>query len=242
MRNVPVTFQNFINDILHRFQDLFVIAYLDDILIFSESLKEHKRHGCQVLVALQDNELYLTAEKCEFHQTSVKYLGFIISTEGAPDLAKISTAVNCGKEENKKENREKSKKKEFKDLTSVQRLLGSPNCYQRFIQNYSGIVAPLTKLSGKDVPFRWMPECQTAIDTLKTAFTTTPILRQFDHNCEIIVKTDASDYVSAGMLSQYDDEGILHPVDFFSRKHSPAECNYEIYDKELMAIVMCFEE
>ena len=87
-----------------------------------------------------------------------------------------------------------------------------------------------------------MPECQTAIDTLKTAFTTAPVLRHFDHDSEIIVKTDALDYVSAGILSQYDDEGILHPVAFFSRKHSPAECNYEIYDKELMAIVRCFEE
>ena len=56
------------------------------------------------------------------------------------------------------------------------------------------------------------------------------------------METDASDYVSAGVLSQYDDEGILHPVTFFSKKHTPAECNYEIYDKELMAIIRCFEE
>jgi hypothetical protein len=56
------------------------------------------------------------------------------------------------------------------------------------------------------------------------------------------VETDASDYVSTGVLSQYNDEGILHPVAFFSKKHSPVECNYEIYDKELMAIVRTFEE
>jgi hypothetical protein len=56
------------------------------------------------------------------------------------------------------------------------------------------------------------------------------------------VETDTSDYVSAGVLSQYDDEGILHPVAFLSKKHSPAECNYEIYDKELMAIVRAFKE
>ena len=56
------------------------------------------------------------------------------------------------------------------------------------------------------------------------------------------METDASDYVSAGVLSQYGDDGLLHPVAFFSKKHSPAECNYEIYDKELMAIIRCFEE
>ena len=121
LTNAPATFQNFINDVLRTFLDLFITASLDDILIFSESLKEHKRHVRQVLVALKNNGLHLAAEKCEFHRTSVKYLGFIISTEGcAPDPAKISTVVNWGKEENKKENRGKSEKKEFKDLTSVQ--------------------------------------------------------------------------------------------------------------------------
>ena len=80
------------------------------------------------------------------------------------------------------------------------------------------------------------------MDTLKTAFTTAPRLRHFDQNREIIVETDAYDYVSAGILSQYDDDGILYPVAFFSKNHSPAECNYEIYNKELKAIVRCFEE
>ena len=80
------------------------------------------------------------------------------------------------------------------------------------------------------------------MDTLKTAFTIAPILRHFDHDREIIVETDASDYVSAGILSQYDDDAILHPVRVISKKYWPAECNYEIYDKELMAIVRCFEE
>ena len=98
------------------------------------------------------------------------------------------------------------------------------------------------KLSGKDVPFRSTPECQTAIYTLKTALMTAPIIHHFEQNREINVETDMSDHISAGIVSQYDNEGILHPVAFFSRKHSPAECNYEIYDKELMAIVRCFEE
>ena len=67
-------------------------------------------------------------------------------------------------------------------------------------------------------------------------------MRHFDLDREIIVETDASDYVSVGVMSQYDAHGTLHPVAFFSKKHSPAECNYEIYDKELMAIIRCFEE
>jgi len=98
------------------------------------------------------------------------------------------------------------------------------------------------KEGGKYVPFVWGPEQQAAFDLLKKAFTSSPILRHFDYDREIIVETDALDYILAGILSQYDDEGILHSVAFYSKKHSPAECNYEIYDKELLAIVRAFEE
>ena len=78
-------------------------------------------------------------------------------------------------------------------------------------------VTPLTKLSGKDIPFVWTTECHAAVDTLKSAFITAPILRHFDHDRGIIVETDASDYVSAGMLLQYDNDGILHPIIFFQK-------------------------
>jgi len=75
-----------------------------------------------------------------------------------------------------------------------------------------------------------------------TAFTTAPALRHFDQEREVIIETDASNYVSAGVLSERDDEGVLHPVAYYSKKHSPAECNYDIYDKELMAIIKAPEE
>ena len=88
----------------------------------------------------------------------------------------------------------------------------------------------------------WGPEQQAAFNLLKKAFTSASILHHFDYNREIIVETDALDYISASILSQYDDEGILHPVAFYSKKYSPAKCNYEIYDKELLAIVQAFEE
>jgi hypothetical protein len=100
----------------------------------------------------------------------------------------------------------------------------------------------MTCLTQKNTHFIWCDKCSQSFKTLKQAFTTTPILQHFDYDREIIVETNASDYVSAGVLSQYNNAGILYPIAFFSKKHTPAECNYEIYDKELMAIVCTFEE
>ena len=86
-----------------------------------------------------------------------------------------------------------------------------------------------------------MPE-QHAFESIKEAFSTAPILQHFDPEKECVVETDASDYVSSAVLSQPDHEGVLCPVAFLSRRHLPAECNYKIYDKELLAIVRAFEE
>ena len=104
------------------------------------------------------------------------------------------------------------------------------------------MVSPMIKLRKKDVKFAWDVECESAFQQLKHKFISAPILIHFDTKKEIIMETDASDYVSAGIISQYDDNGVLHLVAYFSKKHSPTVCNYEIYNKELMAIIKCFEE
>jgi hypothetical protein len=127
-------------------------------------------------------------------------------------------------------------------VKDVQSFWGFANFYQCFVKGYSNIIAPITRLTRKNTRFVWTEECSRSFESLKQVFTTAPVLWHFNYDREIIVETDASDYVSAGVLSQYDDDGILHPVAFFSKKHSPAEYNYEIYDKELMVIVRAFEE
>lgn len=99
------------------------------------------------------------------------------------------------------------------------------NFYRRFIQGYSEVVSPLTALTKKGIQFQWNAEAETAFQQLQQAFTSAPVLMQFDPERAIIIETDTSDYVSAGILSQHDDAGILHPVAFYSKKHSPAECN-----------------
>ncbi|KAI0991394.1 hypothetical protein K3495_g16793, partial [Podosphaera aphanis] len=220
LTNAPATFQHFVNDCLRDYLDIFCTAFVDDILIYSDTLEEHKTHVVNVLKALKKNNVFLKPEKCEFHTQSTTYLGLIIEPNGIRMDPKKLEAV-----------REWTKPRNVKD---VQAFLGFANFYRRFILGFSKLAAPLTKLTRKDSQFLWTQEAQSAFDALKMAFTTAPILAHFNPEKMIVVETDASDYVSAGILSQYDDAQKLRPVAYFSKKHSPAECNYEIYDKELL--------
>jgi hypothetical protein len=228
LTNTPATFQNYINDVLAPYLDHFCTAYLDNTLIYSYNFEEHQQHVRLVLDAFAKAGLHLKPEKCEFHQQEVKYLGLIISMEGIKmDPEKFRAVQDWEPPSN---------------LKDVRAFLGFANFYRRFVRNYFHIVQLLTCLTRKGVPFACSTEQQMAFDTLKATFTSAPVLARFDPDRDVIVETDASDYVSAGVLSQYDDDNVLHPVAYFSKKHSPAECNYEIYDKELMVIVQPFEE
>ena len=231
--NAPSTFQAFINDVLRQYLDEFCSAYLDDILIYSNSLGEHIQHVGKVLSQLQSTGLFLDINKCEFHVTQVKYLGLIITTDGLKmDPQKIESILEW---------------KQPRCVKDVQAFLGFANFYRRFIKAYSTIAAPLTRLTkadNKHFVFPWAAESpeQRAFQTLKTAFTTAPILAHFDPDIETWLETDASDYVVAAVLSQKGVDGIIRPVAFMSKRMAPAECNYEIYDKELLAIIRAFEE
>ena len=222
--NAPGTFQHYMNDTFRDFLDKFLIIYLDDLLIYSDSLAEHKVHVRMVLERLRDAELYLKPSKCQFHVQEVGFLGFIVGPRGIQmDPAKVSAITS------------------WPVPTSVHDIrvfLGLANFYRRFIRNFSKAAAPITALLKKNRKFRWTPEAQVAFDSLRTAFTTAPVLRHFDPSLPTVLEADASDYAVGAVISQRDPEsGRLHPITFYSRKFNSAELNYEIYDKEMLAIV-----
>jgi hypothetical protein len=234
--NAPMDIQGYINNTIREALDRFASAYLDDILIYSNSLEEHEGHVKWIMERLPKAGLYLKPEKCEFHKETVKYLGHIISTNGVSmDPYKVDMVRNWSREK-------KTANGRLNNLFDVQQFLEFCNYNRRFIRGYSDIAEPLTILTKKDVPFEWLEDQQRAFEEMVFKFTTAPTLRHFDHSREVIIETDASDYVSAEVLSQRDDDGVLHPVAFFSKKHSPAKCNYDIYNKELMAIIKALEE
>jgi hypothetical protein len=228
LTNASASFQNFINDVLRQHLDEFLTIYLDDILIYSDTLTEHKIHVRRTLELLAAHSLYLKFEKCEFYQIKIEYLEFVISEKGISMNSKKIAAIK--------------EWEQCSNLHDVRFFLGFVNFYRRFIRGYSTLATPLVNLTKKDALFIWTPTCREAFEALKTAFVTAPILARFDPDRPSLVKTDAFDYVFAEILSQYDDQGLLHPVAYFSKKHLSAECNYEIYDKKLLAIVRCFEK
>lgn len=178
LTNAPATFQNFINDCLREYLDIFCTAYLDDILVYSNSLEEHILHVQKVLDALQRNKVFLKPEKCEFHTQSTTYLGLVIEPTGIKmDQKKLEAVKNW------------STPKTVKD---VQAFLGFANFYRRFIFGFSKIASPLTRLTRKDTSFKWTQDAQIAFEKLKNSFTTAPVLAHFDPEKAIIVETDAS--------------------------------------------------
>ncbi|KAK3529945.1 hypothetical protein QTP86_009331 [Hemibagrus guttatus] len=169
--NAPSVFQDFMHDS--------VLVYIDDILIYSWSMADHRRHVAEVLQHLRDYRLFLKAEKCVFHQSSVQFLGYIIDHSGVRmDERKVAAVRNWPIPTS------------VKDL---QRFLGFANFYRWFIQGYSSITNPLTSLlRNKPKSLTWTPATTQAFDKLKTAFTTAPLLVHPDPELPFIVEVDAS--------------------------------------------------
>ena len=207
---------------------MFCTAYLDDILIYSDNQKDHDRHVEWVLTQLRKAGIQCDIEKSEFNVQEVKYLGLIIGTDGIRmDPVKVKAILEW---------------ETPKDVKGVSSFHGFANFYRRFIENFSLKALPLTRLTGKDVPFVWTDKEQKAFDDLKQAFAAEPVLTHYDPEQELQVQTDAFDEMTGGVLSQRNAAGVWQPVAYFSKKMIPAECNYEIYDKEFLAIVKAFEE
>ncbi|KAI2667316.1 Transposon Tf2-8 polyprotein [Labeo rohita] len=226
----PSVFPTFMNEVSREFLHRFVIVYIDDILIYSRNLAEHRQHVQQVLHKLRDHSLYLKLEKCEFHQSSVQFLGYVISAEGVQmDQGKVAAIQEWPQPLTVKE---------------LQRFLGFSNFYRRFIKDYSSITAPLTSLlRGKPKTLSWNPSAHEAFRRLKKIFSTALLLHHPDPELPFTVEVDASTTGVGAVLSQAVGEPpLLHPCAFYSCKLSPAEQNYDVGNRELLAIKLALEE
>jgi hypothetical protein len=223
LTNSPATFQTMMNTI---FKDEIdggkVIIYLDDILIFTETLEEHETMVRKVLQKLRANKLFLKHTKCSFEQAEVEYLGVIVSHNTVRmDPAKVQAVVEWPEPCHKRD---------------VQQFLGFMNFYRRFIEGFSGIAKPLSALTGKG-EWKWGAKEKFAFTQLKWRITQAPVLVMPRSCGRFRVEADSSDYATGGILSQQQEDKSWRPVAFMSHSLNETERNYEIYDKEMLAIM-----
>ncbi|KAI0995604.1 Transposon Tf2-6 polyprotein [Podosphaera aphanis] len=233
LTGAPAAWQRWINELLRDYLDQFCTAYLDDVLIWSNgSQEDHFKKVSKVLKRLSDAGLKLDLKKCDFAVNSVKYLGFII-TVGKGISVDPDKQVAIEKWELPR------------TQTAVRSFLGFANFYQDFINDFAELSAPLQRYTKKEFSgkrsIQLDQEAQKSFETLKKHFITTPILALFNPELKTVLETDCSGWAMGACLSQWDHEEKLRPIGYFSKKLSPAECNYDIHDKELLAIIRVIE-
>lgn len=222
LKNAPSTFQRAIDNVLIGLKNNRCFVYLDDIVIHADNLQNHIKNLKQIFQRLSDYNLKIQPDKCEFFRKEVMYLGHLITSHGVkPDPKKITAVENYPIPKTQKD---------------IKAFLGLAGYYRRFIENFSRISQPLTKLLKKNVNFNWTSLQQNSFETLKTLLTNEPVLQYPDFNKLFILTTDASNFAIGSILSQ----GIIPndlPVAYASRTLNRAEGNYSTTEKELLAIV-----
>jgi hypothetical protein len=231
LTNAPATFQTLVNDTFREFLNKFLIVYLDDILIYSNTFEEHLQHLEQVLKVLQDNQLYARPHKCTFAKHELEFCGHIV---GNGVVKVVKSKIQSIREW-----------PQLKNVHEVRQFLGLAGYYRRFIKNFGLIALPLYELlhmgeedkrKNKFEPISWNTRHQLAFERLKERLTNAPILQQVDPSKSFTLETDASDFAIGACLLQLGDDGKLHPVAFYSRKLKDAEWNYPVHEKELLSI------
>ncbi|CCO35741.1 Retrotransposable element Tf2 155 kDa protein type 1 [Rhizoctonia solani AG-1 IB] len=227
LSGAPGAFQAMMNKVFQDLLDVTVIIYLDDILIFSQNPAEHEDHVKEVLKRLQEMQLFCKGSKCEFHQSTVEYLGIVVSDKGfSLDKLKIQAVQDWPTPTRVKQ---------------VQSFLGFANFVRRFIANFSQIARPLHNLVKKEVKWQWTDKEEHAFRELQKAIVNAPVIVHADPTKPYFLETDASGAALGSVLSQRQEDGRLHPIGYLSESFKGAEQNYDTHDKELLAIIRLFE-
>jgi hypothetical protein len=224
LRNAAQTFQRFIDDILRGLN--FCFAYLDDILVFSRTLKEHGNHLRTLFDRLQRYGILVNPAKCVFRATEVTFLGYKVSAEGSRPLEeRVAHLQACPPP---------------KTASQLRRFLGMLNFYRRFLPHAAAIQAPLhTVLSGPRVkgshPITWTPDLHRAFEECKASLSRATLLAHPDPSAPLALVTDASTSAMGAVLQQRVGKA-WQPLAFFSKKLNQTQHKYSAYDRELLAV------
>ena len=199
-----------------------IVIYMNDILIFTQTMEEHRNIVQQVLQILANNKLSLHPKKCKFYQTKIEYLGVILSQDSVEaDPTKIKGVAQWLEPWDKRE---------------VWQFLGFCNFYHKFIPGFTWLAKPLTELTGKKA-WKWQEKEKSAFNKLKNKMTNPPMLAISYPKWKMWLETDASGYAIGGVLLQLQEDNSWRPIAYLSKAINETKRNYEIYDWELLAIM-----
>ncbi|GKA04046.1 putative reverse transcriptase domain-containing protein [Tanacetum coccineum] len=217
LTNAPAVFMDLMNRVCKPYLDKFVIVFIDDILIYSKNKQEHKEHLKLILELLKKEELYAKFSKCEFWIPKVQFLGHVIDSEGIHvDPAKIESIKDWTSP---------------KSPTEIRQFLGLAGYYRRFIEGFSKIAKPMTKLTQKKVKFEWGDKQEAAFQLLKQKLCSAPILALPEGSKDFIAYCDASKKGLGAVLMQREKV-----ISYASRQLKIHEKNYTTHDLELGAV------
>jgi hypothetical protein len=191
------------NDTLMNYLNEFVVIYLNDIIVYSNSKKKHIRHVRKILQRLRETNIQTDVDKCEFHTIETKFLKIIIERDDIKmNLEKVKTIVEWRK---------------LIHLKEIQTFLKFVNFYRRFIKDFFKIAKSLVKLIRKNQLFSWSTDCQRAFDELKKRVIETSVLSYFSFELKTFLESNSSDYVSVKVLSQKEDDDLIRLITYFSK-------------------------
>ena len=200
-----------------------ILAYMDDIVIFSTTFDEHLKNLEQVFQRLSHSGISLKLSKCIFASEKVDFLGFELSQNGLTPQYRLTEAIdNFKRPETKKE---------------LKSFLGLAGFYRSFIPNFAEISHPLNRLTSDTVAFSWDDTCEQAFCTLKAHLSSKPVLHFPHFGKPFIVEVDASNYACGGILSQENPSGEIHPIAYFSTSLQPAQQKWSATVKEAFALL-----
>jgi len=204
-----------------------VTVFVDDVLVGTETEEGHDEIVEEILRRLEENSLYIKPEKCIWKVRKIEFLGVVIGPNGIEmEAEKVNGVLSWPQPKNMKD---------------VRKFLGLANYYRRFIKDFARVARPMNMLTWKDEKWRWEEAQQKAFDELKRVFTTKPVLAAPDLDKEFWVEANVSNYATGGVLSMKCSDKKWRPVAFISKSLSDTERNYEIHDKEMLAVVRCLE-
>ena len=227
LSNAPATWQRLIDKVLGPDLEPYVLVYLDDIIIISPDFETHLDILAKVFDRLFAAGLTVSEDKCKFCRPSLKYLGYVVDSQGLRvDPEKVEAILNV---------------KPPTNATEIRRFLGMASWYRRFVPNFSTIVAPLTNLTRKHVKFNWTNECDQAFKTIRDKLVSAPILTCPDFTRPFILQTDASAYGIGSVLSQQFEDGEK-VICFLSRSLTKQERNYSTTQRECLSVIWSVEK